>query len=66
MLNFIKDNISLNTKIETKTDVKRFIEFLKVQGEKRQLTDIPPITMDGYVGNFIMDLRKKRLQSLRT
>ena len=37
----------------------RFIQFVKIQGETRQLVDIPPIIMDRYVGHFIMDLKQK-------
>ena len=59
MLSFIKNQRSENTKNKTQGDIKRFKEFVYKQGEKKALVDIPPITMDGYVGHFLMELKKK-------
>ena len=59
MLNFIKNQRSESTRIKTNADVKRFLQFLATKGEKRKPVDIPPATLDVYIGHFIMDLRRK-------
>ena len=59
MLNFIQDQRSTNTKLKTKYDIKRFKEFLQKQGENRKPEDIPPTTLDGLIGHFLMDLKKR-------
>ena len=59
MLDFVKNQRSENTKLKTQGDIRRFKEFLHKKGEKRRPVDIPPVTLDGYIGHFIMDLQKR-------
>ena len=59
MLDFIHNQRSKNTRLKTQGDVKRFIEFLHKKRETRKPEHIPPETLDGFIGHFIMDLAKR-------
>ena len=59
MLDFVKNQRTENTKLKTQSDMKKFREFLLKKKEKRNPVDIPPITLDAYIGHFIMEVRKK-------
>ena len=59
MLNFIKNQRSESTRIKTNGDVKRFLEFLLTKSEKRKPAEIPPPTLDIYIGHFIMELKRR-------
>ena len=59
MLDFVKKQRSENTILKTQSDMKRFNQFLRKKGEKRNITDIPPLTLDGYIGHFIMALERQ-------
>ena len=59
MLDFVKHQRSENTRLKTEGDMRRFIGFLRTKGEKRRPVDIPPVTLDGHIGHFIMDLHKQ-------
>ena len=59
MLDFVKKQQSENTILKTQSDMKRFNKFLRKKGEKRKIIDIPPLTLDGYIGHFIMALERQ-------
>jgi hypothetical protein len=59
--NYVTSKKNINTTKKTNQCVNKFINWLKdAHKEERSLVDIPPLTMDIYVGGFIMQLKKDK------
>lgn len=59
LLEYIKSKRSLSTVRKTDANVSRFCRFLAdTHNEYRVLEDIPPVTLDTYVGEWILSLKK--------
>lgn len=59
LLQYIKSKKSLNTVRKTTRDLQRFMRFLAdAHSEYREVFDIPPRTLDVYIGEWILSLKK--------
>ena len=58
LLEFIDKGLNKNTKIKTKKDAEKFLDFVKSQGETRDLTELSQSELDFHFGSYIMQLRK--------
>ena len=56
---FIKGQGNKNTADKTRQDVNVFKRFLQSKGEAREVYAIDPKTLDAYLGEFFIAVRKK-------
>ena len=56
---FIYDQVPESTKKKTKSDMKKFFDFLQSKNEKRRLLDISSFEMNAFLCEFFMCLNKE-------
>ena len=59
LLEYVQSNRNKNTTIKTNRETGRFLDYLKKEGETRNVRFIPPEDMDTYLGSFLKSLVKK-------
>lgn len=57
---FIQNKKNINTKSKTKSDIKKFREWLTGDDESRELKEIPPKELDLYISRFLLSVRKTK------
>ena len=58
LLEFIDQGLNKNTKIKTEKDAKKFCDYIRSQGENRDVTELSQSEVDFLFGSYIMQLRK--------
>ena len=56
---FISDQVPESTKKKTKSDMKKFFDFLQSKNEKRRLLHVSSIEMNAFLCEFFMCLNKE-------
>ena len=58
LLEYIDQGLNKNTRRKTEKDASLFLEYLKKQGETRDIIEVPSSELDAYIGNFFVQLTK--------
>ena len=56
--NFLNNNMNEKTKAKTKSDLKKFTDFLNEQDEVREISEIPAKELDFLIARFLMSVKK--------
>ena len=51
---FLEDNVNKNTSYKTKSDMKIFSDWLRVNNELREVKDIPALELDSLLARFYL------------
>ena len=60
LLDFCKNQQNPRTAAKTRRESERFLSFLLDQGEHRSPEQLPPKTLDPYIGKFLKELKKEK------
>jgi hypothetical protein len=56
---FVEKMKNYNTKVKTKSDLSKFTTWLKARNECRNLENMLPKELDGYLARFYLNIRKQ-------